>query len=427
MSGRQSIRSVRGMNDLLPEQAGYWQWFEQSARELLSEYGYREIRTPIVEKTELFARSIGEVTDIVEKEMYTFEDRNGDSLTLRPENTASCVRAGIEHGFLHNRVSRLWYMGPMFRHERPQKGRYRQFHQLGAEVFGVAGADADAELILMTARFLGRLGLTDIQLELNSLGTPESRAAHREQLVAYLYAHESDLDDDSRRRLDTNPLRVLDSKNPVMQPLIERAPRLNDYLDPESREHFAALCEILDRAGISYMLNHRLVRGLDYYTKTVFEWTTNQLGAQGTVCGGGRYDGLVSQIGGPATPGVGFSMGIERLVELLIVNNHEAPEDSRDVYLIASGSGTQAAALALSEKLRDDCPGLKMHLDVGDGGFRAKMRRADRSGAVFALILGADELSAETIIIKPLRERSEQVAVPWNALRAELAQRLGAE
>lgn len=415
------------MNDLLPEQASHWQWFEGTARELLAQYGYKEIRTPILEKTELFARSIGEVTDIVEKEMYTFEDRNGESLTLRPENTASCVRAAIEHGFLHNRTARLWYIGPMFRHERPQKGRYRQFHQLGAEVFGIAGPEADAELILMTARFFERLGLTDIQLELNSLGTPSSRAAHREQLVRYLQAHEPDLDDDSRRRLNTNPLRVLDSKNPALQSLIEAAPKLSDYLDDESQTHFTALRGILDRAGLHYALNHRLVRGLDYYTKTVFEWTTDQLGAQGTVCGGGRYDGLVAQIGGATTPGVGFSMGIERLVELLQVNEIAPPERTPEVYLIAAGDGTQPAAMALSEQLRDHCPGLRMSLDIGDGGFRAKLRRADRSGATYALILGADELNAETMIIKPLRESSDQVAVPWAELGAALNERRKAE
>lgn len=408
------------MNDLLPEDAPYWHLFEETARGLMRQYGYEEIRTPIVEKTELFARSIGEVTDIVEKEMYTFADRNGDSLTMRPECTASCVRAGIEHGLFNGSSSRLWYTGPMFRHERPQKGRYRQFYQLGAEVFGIPGPEADAELILLTARFLKAIGLSDIQLELNSLGTPESRQAHRELLVEYLRAHETELDDDSRRRMETNPLRVLDTKNPALQGIAEAAPKLSDHLDTESSEHFDALRAMLEAAGLSYVLNPRLVRGLDYYTKTVFEWTTQSLGAQGTVCGGGRYDGLVEQIGGPVTPGVGFSMGIERLVELMRLGDTPLPDESPDLFLAAVGEGTAAQALALSERIRSEVPNIKVVVDAGPGGFRGKLKRADRSKARYALILGADEIAEQRATLKPLRTNDDQTSVAWSDLASHL-------
>ena len=416
MATTNAVRSIRGMNDLLPEQASYWHHFEEHARTLMRQYGYHEIRTPILEKTELFARSIGEVTDIVEKEMYTFEDRNGDSLTLRPECTASCVRAGIEHGLFHNRTSRLWYLGPMFRHERPQKGRYRQFFQLGAEVFGIPGPEADAELILLTARFLRLLGITDIQLELNSLGTARAREVHREYLVAYLRAHESELDEDSVRRMGTNPLRILDSKNPSLQALVEAAPKLADHLDEESALHFQQLCAILERVGLDYVINPRLVRGLDYYTKTVFEWTTDRLGAQGTVCGGGRYDGLVEKIGGTPTAGVGFSMGIERVIELLKDGGAQRPNPAPRVYLVAVGDGTAPAALAIAETLRDTIADLDMIVDAGAGSFRAKLKRADRSGAQIALILGDNELTNQQMLLKPLRSGSGQFAVGWTEL-----------
>ncbi|MGK0168629.1 MAG: histidyl-tRNA synthetase [Gammaproteobacteria bacterium] len=412
------------MNDLLPSDTPYWHRFEATARRLMATYGFAEIRTPILEKTELFARSIGAVTDIVEKEMYTFEDRNGESVTLRPECTASCVRAGIEHGLFKSGPCRLWYTGPMFRHERPQKGRYRQFFQLGAEIFGIPGAHADAELILLTARFLNELGLDDVQLELNSLGTPSSRAAHKDVLVAYFRDHQEQLDEDSLRRLETNPLRILDTKNPKMQDLVETAPKLSEHLDEESAQHFDELRAILDRTGIAYVLNPRLVRGLDYYTKTVFEWTTQRLGAQGTVCGGGRYDGLVPQIGGPPTPGVGFSMGIERLVELMRDAKEPLAEQAPDAFLAAVGDNSAPAALALSEQLRDALPTLTLLVDAGEGSFRAKMKRANRSGANLALLLGADELASEQITVKTLRRTSEQCTISWGELPAHITSEL---
>ena len=414
-----SIQAIRGMNDILPDQTPAWQYLEDRVRGVLHAYGYREIRLPILEKTELFQRSIGEVTDIVEKEMYSFEDRNGDSLTLRPEGTAGCVRAGIEQGLLYNQQQRLWYMGPMFRHERPQKGRYRQFHQIGVEVFGMAGPDIDAELILMTARMWRALGLTDVSLQLNSLGTPEARGRYREILVAYLGQHRAALDEDSLRRLDTNPLRILDSKNPAMQALIEAAPRLSDHLDEESRQHFARLCALLDAAGLAYELNPRLVRGLDYYGRTVFEWVTTRLGAQGTVCAGGRYDGLVEFLGGRPTPAVGFAMGIERLIALLEETGVSFPSPDPHVYLVTVGERAEAHGLVLADRLRDQLPGLRVLLNGGGGSFKNQFKRADKSGAQLALVLGDSELDAGQVGLKPLRGGDQETVA-----EAELVARL---
>ena len=416
---RKPLASVRGMHDLLPGAIAPWQHFEATARAVLDGYGFEEIRTPHLERTELFVRSIGGATDIVEKEMYTFADRDGDSLTLRPEQTASCVRAGIENGFIHLGVHRLWYIGPMFRHERPQKGRFRQFHQLGGEIFGPPGPEADAEIILVTARLWRRLGLDGLRLELNSLGTPASRRAYRSRLAEYLQDHRSDLDEDSRRRARTNPLRVLDSKNPDMQAIIEAAPKLVDSLDPDSSDHFAALRAMLDEAGVRSHLNPRLVRGLDYYTKTVFEWTTERLGAQNAVCGGGRYDGLVEEIGGPPTPGVGFSAGIERVVTLLAEAGSVAAPVPPAVWVAAVGEAARRAAPAIAEELRD--AGLRVVLDAGDGGFRPKLRRANRSGAEVAVILGDEEAAAGEAGVKPLRADGPQRTVPRAALNDEVA------
>ena len=406
---RRPLASVRGMHDLLPGTIAAWQHFEAAARAVLDVYGYEEIRTPLLERTELFVRSIGGATDIVEKEMYTFADRDGDSLTLRPEQTASCVRAGIENGFIHLGVHRLWYMGPMFRHERPQRGRFRQFHQLGGEIFGPSGPEADAEIILITARLWRRLGLSNLRLELNSLGTPESRRAYRARLREYLLDRRADLDEESGRRAETNPLRVLDSKNPDLQPIIDAAPRLLDALDDESREHFDGLCAMLEEAGVGWTLNPRLVRGLDYYTKTVFEWTTERLGAQNAVCGGGRYDGLVEEIGGSPTPGVGFSAGIERLVALLAESGSAVEPDPPAVWVAAVGTDAARAAPAVAEEVRD--AGVSAVLDAGEGGFRTKLRRANRSGATLAVIVGDSEAAAGVVSIKPLRSEQPQRTV----------------
>ena len=414
-----SIQAIRGMNDILPEQTPAWQYLEAQVRAVLHAYGYQEIRLPILEKTELFKRSIGEVTDIVEKEMYTFEDRNGDSLTLRPEGTAGCVRAGIERGLLHNQQQRLWYMGPMFRHERPQKGRYRQFHQIGVEVFGMPGPDIDAELILMTARMWRALGLGEVSLQLNSLGTPQARARYREVLVEFLSRHRESLDADSLRRLDSNPLRILDSKNPDMQDLIAAAPRLADYLDDESQQHFARLCALLDGAGLAYEINPRLVRGLDYYGRTVFEWVTTRLGAQGTVCAGGRYDGLVEFLGGRATPAVGFAMGIERLIALLETCGVAFPSTAPHAYLVTVGERAEAHGLVLADRLRDAVPGLRLLLNAGGGSFKNQFKRADKCGAELALVLGDSELEAGQVGLKPLRG-GDQETVAETALAARL-------
>lgn len=419
-----TTQAVRGMNDVLPAQSPHWQWVERCAREVFAAYGYAEIRLPIVERTELFARAIGEVTDIVEKEMYTFDDRNGDSLTLRPEATAGCVRAGIEHGFLHNQVQRLWYAGPMFRHERPQQGRYRQFHQIGAEAMGLEGPDIDAEIIILSARLLKRVGVGDVTLRLNSLGTPAARAAYREALRTYFSAHATVLDEDSRRRLDRNPLRILDSKHPAVQPLLADAPALPDHLDEASRAHFDGLCELLTAAGVGFVLEPRLVRGLDYYTKTVFEWTTTQLGAQDAVCSGGRYDGLVELLGGRPTPAVGWALGVERLVALVERAGVGVPDAAPHAYVVAVGDAAARAALVLAERLRDALPAVRLVLHCGGGGFKNQLKKADKSGARVALVLGDDELAAGTVGIKPLRDDAAQETVAQDALADALTKYL---
>ncbi|WFL66546.1 histidine--tRNA ligase [Pantoea sp. X85] len=412
-----NIQAIRGMNDYLPADTAIWQRIEGTLKQVLASYGYSEIRLPIVEHTPLFSRAIGEVTDVVEKEMYTFEDRNGESLTLRPEGTAGCVRAGIEHGLLYNQEQRLWYTGPMFRYERPQKGRYRQFHQMGVEVFGLQGPDVDAELIMMTARWWKALGIAEhVELELNSIGSLDARANYRSALVGFLEQHQDVLDEDCKRRMYTNPLRVLDSKNPDIQKLLNDAPTLGEFLDEESREHFSGLCALLDDAGISYRINQRLVRGLDYYNRTVFEWVTSSLGSQGTVCGGGRYDGLVEQLGGRATPAVGFAMGMERLVLLVqAVNPEFEPTRIVDVYVIASGQGVQSAAMQLAEKLRDADPALKMMTNFGGGNFKKQFARADKWGARIALVLGEDEVKAGQVVVKDLRTGDQQTLAQSDA------------
>ncbi|WP_033783891.1 histidine--tRNA ligase [Pantoea sp. 9140] len=405
-----NIQAIRGMNDYLPADTALWQRIEGVLKQTLASYGYSEIRLPLVEQTPLFKRAIGEVTDVVEKEMYTFDDRNGESLTLRPEGTAGCVRAGIEHGLLYNQEQRLWYMGPMFRYERPQKGRYRQFYQIGVEVFGLQGPDIDAELIMLNARWWKALGISEhVRLELNSIGSLEARAHYRDALVAFLEQHKDVLDEDCKRRMYSNPMRVLDSKNPDVQQLLNDAPQLGDYLDDESREHFSGLCALLDDAGISYTVNQRLVRGLDYYNRTVIEWVTDSLGSQGTVCGGGRYDGLVEQLGGRATPAVGFAMGMERLVLLVqVVNPEFEPTSNVDVYVIASGQGVQSAAMQLAEKLRDEAPELRLMTNFGGGNFKKQFARADKWGARVALVLGEDEVKAGQVVIKDLRRGEQQ-------------------
>ena len=412
-----NIQAIRGMNDYLPADTAIWQRIEGTLKQVLASYGFSEIRLPIVEQTPLFKRAIGEVTDVVEKEMYTFDDRNGESLTLRPEGTAGCVRAGIEHGLLYNQEQRLWYIGPMFRYERPQKGRYRQFHQIGAEVFGLQGPDIDAELIMMTARWWKALGIAEhVSLELNSIGSLEARANYRDALVAFLEQHKDKLDEDCKRRMYSNPLRVLDSKNPDIQLLLNDAPTLNEYLDEDSRAHFDGLCSLLDDAGIAYTVNQRLVRGLDYYNRTVFEWVTNSLGSQGTVCAGGRYDGLVEQLGGRATPAVGFAMGLERLVLLVLAVNPEfEPTRIVDVYVIASGQGVQSAAMQLAEKLRDADPALKLMTNFGGGNFKKQFGRADKWGARIALVLGEDEVKAGQVVIKNLSTGDQQTVAQSEA------------
>jgi histidyl-tRNA synthetase len=412
-----SIQSIRGMHDVLPDDSYRWQAFETVIRQLMAAYGYREIRMPLVESTDLFCRSIGEVTDIVEKEMYTFEDRNGDRLTLRPEGTASCVRAGIQHGLLHNQVQRLWYSGPMFRHERPQKGRYRQFHQFGAEVYGIDTPDIDAELILISARLWQQLGLKGVRLELNTLGSNEARAVYKQILVDYLNGHRDQLDEDSLRRMETNPLRVLDSKNPAMKEMLDQAPALIDHLDEESKRQFDKLKSSLDEVGISYTINPRLVRGLDYYCKTVFEWVTDELGAQGTICAGGRYDGLVEQLGGKATPAIGFALGMERILALL-ESQQKQPLQTVDVYMILIGAASEIRGLQISENIRDAVPGVKMITHCGGGSVKSQMKKADKSGAAIALIIAEDELENEQVTVKYLRENKEQVTVSVDELTA---------
>lgn len=408
-----NIQAIRGMNDCLPSQTPIWQKVESALRDVVNSYGYSEIRMPIVEATELFKRSIGEVTDIVEKEMYTFDDRNGDSLTLRPEGTASCVRAGNEHGLLYNQIQRLWYMGPMFRHERPQKGRYRQFHQFGVETFGMNGPDIDAELIVLTARMWKSLGIENqVRLEINSLGSNEERANYRDALIEFLKQHEAALDDDCRRRMLTNPLRVLDTKNADIQLILKDAPRLSDYFGEESKQHFSNLCERLDAFGIQYQINERLVRGLDYYNYTVFEWITDSLGAQGTVCAGGRYDGLVAQLGGKATPAVGFAMGLERLV--LMLETLELTQDVRravDVYVVMLGEQAEIKAPALIEQLRDELPDVRIQVNCGGGNFKKQFKKADKSGAEIALVFAEDEIANQSVSVKHLRQQQEQITV----------------
>jgi histidyl-tRNA synthetase len=412
------IQSIRGMNDLLPEQSATWQYLERTVAELLASYSYGEIRFPILEQTELFKRAVGEVTDIVEKEMYSFDDRNGDSLSLRPEGTAGCVRACTENGLLHNQTQRLWYTGPMFRHERPQKGRLRQFHQVGVEAFGLTGPDIDAELLLITARLWKILKIDHaVTLQINSLGTSADRADYRAALVEYLNARRDQLDEDSQRRLETNPMRILDSKNPDTQALLNSAPSLEDFIDQESRDHFQQLCAMLDAANISYEVNPRLVRGLDYYGKTVFEWVTTNLGAQGTVCAGGRYDGLVEQLGGKPCPGVGFAMGVERLVLLLdeLGAVPDSVDQAVDLYLLAVGNVEQQA-LVLAENLRSDCPNIRLECHCGGGSFKSQIKRADKSGARIALILGEDEVASGTVGVKYLREDRPQKIVAQSEL-----------
>jgi len=412
------IRSIRGMNDILPDVTPYWQAVETALKEVLSAYGYQEIRFPIVEKTELFCRSIGEVTDIVEKEMYTFNDRNGDQLTLRPEGTAGCVRAAMQNGLL-NQTQRLWYMGPMFRHERPQKGRYRQFHQIGVEAYGFNGPDIDAEMILMTARIWKKLGLKGTTLQINSLGSTQARLAYRDVLVAYFESHKEQLDEDSQRRLSSNPLRILDSKNPAMQALNDAAPKLIDHLDDVSRLEFDSLCQSLDDAGLEYEINPRLVRGLDYYGKTVFEWVTEQLGSQGTICAGGRYDGLVSQLGGKGATAIGFAIGIERLIALLEATDALPDIPSIDVYFVAVGEEAARQSLLLAEQLRDQVENLKLITHCGGGSFKNQFKRADRSGARWTLILGDDELSQQVVGVKTMAT-GKQETVAWDALASYL-------
>ncbi len=404
------------MNDLLPTDSPLWQYVESVVADILTRYAYQEIRFPIVEATELFKRSIGEVTDIVEKEMYTFEDRNGDSLTLRPEGTACCVRACEENGLLYNQTQRLWYMGPMFRHERPQKGRYRQFHQIGVETFGIQGPDIDAEVLILSARILRELGVAEhVRLQINSLGSTEARAAYKQALVEYLGDVKDQLDEDSKRRLDSNPLRILDSKDANTQRLLDAAPVLLDYLDDVSREHFEGLKSLLDSAGVTYEVNPRLVRGLDYYGKTAFEWVTDKLGSQSTVCAGGRYDGLVEQLGGKSTPAVGFGIGLERLV-LLLQAAEVVPEglnQQADIYLVAVGD-VQSVAIQLAERIRDELPFLRLLVNCGGGNFKTQLKRADKSGADIALILGEDEAKSGKVSLKFLRDDAEQQTVGFD-------------
>ncbi|MCP4468230.1 MAG: histidine--tRNA ligase [Halieaceae bacterium] len=420
------LTAIRGMNDILPDETPCWQHLESTVAHVLASYGYGEIRLPLVEKTALFKRSIGEVTDIVEKEMYTFNDRNDDSMTLRPEGTAGCVRAAIQQGLLST-ACRLWYTGPMFRYERPQKGRQRQFHQIGVESFGVTTPDMDAQLIIICARLWRELGIADsVRLEINSIGSTESRASYRAALVAYLEQHASALDEDSKRRLESNPLRILDSKNADTQLLLEDAPSLSDYLDEESEADFHRLQQLLNEVGIKFVVNERLVRGLDYYNKTVFEWVTDQLGAQGTVCAGGRYDGLVEQLGGKATPAVGFAMGVERLVLLMKELEVAVPQAGVDIYVVAAGKEAECAALAATERLRSVFSDLCIVLHAGAGSFKSQMKRADKSGARIALIWGENEVAAQSAIVKQLRDgKGEQSAIPIAELEKTLRSILG--
>ena len=420
----QKLQAVRGMNDVLPADSAAWQHLHAVAAEVFAAYGYGELRLPVVERTELFKRAVGEVTDVVEKEMYSFEDRGGENLSLRPELTAGVVRAGIEHGLLYNQQQRVWCTGPVFRYERPQAGRYRQFHQLDVEAFGIATPDIDVEVIAIAAQLWRRLGVSGFTLQINSLGTPESRAAYRAALIEYLGKYESSLDEDSRRRLGTNPLRVLDSKVPATREITAGAPRLLDHLDAASAAHFEAVQRGLSDLGLAFTINQRLVRGLDYYTHTVFEWTTTQLGAQDAVCAGGRYDGLVQQLGGPPTPGVGFGLGIERLIALMRLQEAPVPNNAPHVYFCRFGESAEAAALKLAEGLRQELPRLRLALNAGGGGLKSQLKRADGSGARYALVLGDDEAARSTVQVKSLRGEGEPFNCPWNELPAQLVRLL---
>lgn len=414
-------RAVRGMVDILPDSTPQWQRVEGAAKRVLDSYGYQEVRLPIIESTNLFARSIGEVTDIVEKEMYTFSDRSDDSLSLRPEGTAGCVRAAVQHNLISTQ-QRLWYSGPMFRYERPQKGRQRQFNQLGVEVFGVGTPDLDAELLLMCRALWRDLGIEDaLTLEINSIGNSEARSAYRDALVEYLSARKDQLDDDSQRRLESNPLRILDSKNAETQALLDGAPQMLDYLDEQSLADFRVLRDMLDAAGVKYVINQRLVRGLDYYNKTVFEWTTNALGAQGTVCGGGRYDGLVAQFGGRDTSGAGFAIGLERLVLLVDAMGQQA-SDTLDIFVITVDRAAQIHALPRIEALRSALPNLAIQMNLGGGSFKSQFKRADKSGARYALVYGESEVGSNSVTLKPLRGEGEQATFPDEKLASWLKQ-----
>lgn len=421
------VQAIRGMNDVLPENSGTWRYLEDVVREVVESYGYREIRLPILEHTELFARSIGEATDIVEKEMYTFRDRNDASLTLRPEATAGMVRAGITNGLLHNQRQKLWTTGPMFRYEKPQKGRYRQFHQFDVEALGYDGPDIDAELIVLCKRIWERLGLGRLRLEINSLGSDAARRAYREELVRYFSGVKNRLDEDSIRRLDKNPLRILDSKNPELADIVEAAPVMLDFLDDESAAHFATLRELLDAAAIDYTVNPRLVRGLDYYNRTVFEWITDALGSQGAVCSGGRYDGLVEKVGGRATPAIGWAMGIERLAGLFEACGGSAPSSDAAVYVVAVGEQALSAAFGLVEELRGAIPGVRIDLNLGGGSFKSQLKRADKSGASYAIILGESEVSQQRAGLKPLRSGEPQAEIPFADLAQELTLKLASD
>lgn len=424
MSTESKLQPIRGMNDILPSEIAYWQHLETTARTLFAEYGFQEIRVPIVEHTSLFKRSIGELTDIVEKEMYTFEDRSGDSLTLRPEATAGLVRAMISNGLLHNQRQKVWCTGPMFRHERPQKGRYRQFHQIDVEAFGYAGPDLDAELILLTARLWQRLGIQRVTLNINSLGTPQSRQAYREILRSYFGAHREQLDEDSLRRLECNPLRILDTKNPAMAELVAQAPLLTDYLDEESAAHFKTLRHHLDAVGVPYVVNPRLVRGLDYYTRTVFEWVTTELGSQDAVCSGGRYDGLIAQLGGDSTPAMGWALGEERIIGLMQTQGIQVQAQQPDVYVVLAGERAEAVGLSLTEQLRDQLSGCRIETNCGGGSFKSQLKRADKSGARYAVILGDSETEQQIAGLKNLRVDEPQQHVSWSQLAEELRRRL---
>ena len=410
------IQPVRGMNDILPEDEPLWEMLETEAAGLFKSYGYRRIRIPVIERTELFSRSIGELTDIVEKEMYTFTDRNGDSVTLRPEATAGVVRASLSNGLIHNQQQKLWCSGPMFRREKPQQGRYRQFHQLSVEALGYSEPEVDAELIVLSARLWRELSVQSLTLEINSLGTPESRADYKTALVEYFSQHRTDLDGDSARRLERNPMRILDSKNPAMRELIDHAPELQDYLDVESREHFERVKTLLSDVDVSFTVNPRLVRGLDYYTHTVFEWVTSRLGAQGAVCSGGRYDGLVAQLGGRDTPGVGWALGVERVIDLIRADGWESVQTGPDIFLVCVGDAPRRKSFATAERLREQIPRLKLSIGAPSAGFKAQMRRADKSGARYALILGEDELAADRLSLKALREEEAQQLLTFEEL-----------